>query len=56
MFTVDQGKVSDPEPRAAIEGALAKVRDLPGVADVADPFGDGGPVAADGRLAQVDVR
>jgi len=28
VFTVDDGKVADPAPRAAIEGALAKVRAL----------------------------
>jgi RND superfamily putative drug exporter len=56
VFTVDDGKVSDPEPKAAIEGALTKVSDLDGVALVADPFEPGGQVSADGRLAAVDVR
>ena len=28
VFTVDEGKVSDPGPKAAIEGALAKIRGL----------------------------
>src|SRR5688500_1074449 len=28
VFTVDDGKISDPEPKAAVEGALAKVREL----------------------------
>src|SRR5215217_9172069 len=31
VFTVDRGKVSDAVPKAAIEGALAKVRELKGV-------------------------
>ena len=31
VFTVVKGKISDPAPRAAIEGALADVRRLPGV-------------------------
>src|ERR687894_2588956 len=38
VFTVEDGKVSDPGPRAAIEGALAEVRDLDGVALVQSPF------------------
>jgi RND superfamily putative drug exporter len=56
VFTVDEGKVSDPEPRAAIEGALGKVRELKGVELVADPFKPGGQISQDGRLAAVDVR
>jgi RND superfamily putative drug exporter len=56
VFTVDQGKVSDPEPRGAIEGAIAKVRELKGVELVASPFEPGGQVSQDGRLAAVDVR
>ena len=56
VFTVDEGKVSDPAPRAAIDGALAKVRELNGVALAASPFEAGGQVSEDGRLASVDVR
>ena len=56
VFTVDEGKVSDPEPKAAIEGALAEVRELEGVELVASPFEPGGQVSEDGRLAAVDVR
>ena len=56
VFTVDEGKVSDPEPKAAIEGALAEVRELDGVELVASPFEPGGQVSEDGRLASVDVR
>jgi RND superfamily putative drug exporter len=56
VFTVGQGKISDTEPRAAIQGALDKVSKLPGVVQVSDPFGEGAAVSADGRLAQVDVR
>ena len=56
VFTVDDGKISDPGPKAAIEGALAKVRALDGVELVASPFEDGGQVSEDGRLASVDVR
>src|SRR4051794_41156104 len=56
VFTVDTGKVSDPKPKAAIEGALAKVRTLKGVELATSPFEPGGQVAKDGRLATVDVR
>jgi RND superfamily putative drug exporter len=56
VFTVDQGKVSDAGPRAAIEGALAQVRELKGVDLAASPFDQGGQVSPDGRLAAVDVR
>src|SRR5215213_1805790 len=55
VFTVDRGKVSDAAPKAAIEGALAKVRRLDGVKLVTDPFERGGQVSQDGRLASVDV-
>jgi RND superfamily putative drug exporter len=56
VFTVDKGKVSDPAPKAAIEGALVKVRGLDGVKLAASPFVAGGQVSEDGRLAAVDVR
>ena len=56
VFTVAEGKLSNPEPKAAIEGALAKVRGLDGVELAASPFEPGGQVSEDGRLAAVDVR
>jgi putative drug exporter of the RND superfamily len=56
VFTVRDGTLSDPEPKAAIEGALAKVRGLDGVELAASPFEPGGQVSEDGRLASVDVR
>src|SRR3954471_1363940 len=56
VFTVRDGKVSDPAPRAAIERALARVRRLHGVALAASPFAPGGQLSPDGRLAAVDVR
>jgi putative drug exporter of the RND superfamily len=56
VFTVDEGKVSDPGPKAAIEGALSQVRKLDGVKLVASPFERGGQVSENGRLAAVDVR
>src|ERR687894_607900 len=42
VFTVDDGRVSDPEPKAAIQSALAKVGELDGVKLVSDPFQPGG--------------
>ena len=56
VFTVDGGKVTDAGPRAAITGALEKVRGLDGVEQVADPFARGGTVSRDGGLAAVEVR
>jgi RND superfamily putative drug exporter len=56
VFTVDEGEVSDPQPRAAIERALADVRELDGVELAQSPFEEGGQVSEDGRLAAVDVR
>ena len=56
VFTIGDGKLADPEPKAAIEGALAKVRGLDGVELAASPFEPGGQVSEDGRLASVDVR
>src|SRR4051812_29743942 len=56
VFTVKDGKVSDAAPRAAVDGALAKVRRLDGVKLAASPFAAGGQVSKDGRLATVDVR
>jgi RND superfamily putative drug exporter len=53
VFTVKDGKISDPGPKAAIEGALARVKKLKGVGEVSDPFAQ---VSPDGRLASVDVR
>jgi RND superfamily putative drug exporter len=56
VFSVGDGKVSDAEPKAAITGALEKVRGLDGVEQVADPFAEGGAVSRDGRIAAVEVR
>src|SRR3954471_1916591 len=56
VFSVASGKITDAKPRAAIDGALAKVRTLPGIAQVPDPFAKGGTISRDGRLTAVDVR
>src|SRR4051812_5975719 len=56
VFSLDSGRISDARPRAAVEGALQRVRALPGVAEVPDPFARGGTLSRDGRLTAVDVR
>jgi RND superfamily putative drug exporter len=56
VFTVAEGQVSDPASKAAIGGALERVRELDGVELAASPFEPGGQVSEDGRLAAVDVR
>jgi RND superfamily putative drug exporter len=56
VFNVEQGKITDPGPKAAVEAALAKVKTLKGVVEVGNPFAEGGTVSPDGRLASVDVR
>ena len=56
VFTVEDGKVTDAAPKAAITGALEKVRGLDGVEQVEDPFAEGGTVSRDGSLAAVAVR
>jgi RND superfamily putative drug exporter len=56
VFTVEQGRITDPGPRAAVSSALAKVRGLKGVQLVDDPFAKGGTLSRDGRLAAVAVR
>ncbi|HEX8206238.1 MAG TPA: MMPL family transporter [Solirubrobacteraceae bacterium] len=57
VFTVDDGRVTDEAARGAVTGALAKVRALPGVLEVTDPFAKGAErVAPDGTLAATEVR
>ena len=56
VFSVADGKITDPEPKAAIQDALAKVKELDGVVEVSDPFAEGAQLSPDGRLAAVDVR
>ncbi|MDO8187450.1 MMPL family transporter [Conexibacter sp. JD483] len=53
VFTVRDGAITDPGPRAAIESALTAVRRLKDVAEVGDPFTQ---TSRDGRLATTDVR
>jgi RND superfamily putative drug exporter len=56
VFSVESGKLADPAPRAAIEKAVAEVRDLPGVKEFGDPFAKGAAMSDDGRIAAADVR
>jgi RND superfamily putative drug exporter len=56
VFSVDEGQVSDTKHRDAIEGALNEIKGLPHVEQVEDPFGEGGRVSRDGRIAAADVR
>ncbi|MBN1528680.1 MAG: MMPL family transporter [Thermoleophilaceae bacterium] len=56
VFSVESGRITDPEHREAIESALGKVGRLAHVEQVEDPFADEGRVASDGRLAAADVR
>ncbi len=56
VFSVEDGKITDPANRRAVEQALARVRAISNVAEVGDPFAPDGSIAPDGRLAAVDVR
>jgi RND superfamily putative drug exporter len=57
VFTVDDGKITDPQNQEAIAGALDKVSKLEGVDEVPDPFAsDSGSISDDERLASVTVR
>ena len=56
VFTVEQGKITDPAPARRGHRSARKVRELEGVQVVEDPFAKGGTLSRDGRLASVDVR
>src|ERR671915_229742 len=56
VFSVEQGTLSDTENRAAVDAALDRIRALPNVEQVADPFAEGGTISQDGRIAAADVR
>ena len=56
VFTVEQGKITDPGPRAAVTGALDKVRDLKGVEVVEDPFAEGGTMSRTAGWRRSTVR
>ena len=54
VFSVEDGTLE--ERRAAIDGALERIQQLPHVQQVADPFAEGGTISEDGRIAAADVR
>jgi RND superfamily putative drug exporter len=57
VFTVKDGRIDGSAQRAAVETALDRVKKLPGVAGVADPFAQGGSgISPDGKLAAAEVR
>ncbi len=56
VFSVEDGTLREPERREAIEGALDEVRGLDHVEQVDDPFGEGGSISKNGRIAAADVR
>lgn len=56
VFTVRDGKVTDPTPRKEIESTIARVEKLNGVAAVDSPFAQGGALAPDGSLGAATVR
>jgi putative drug exporter of the RND superfamily len=54
VFSVENGTLA--ERRNTIEAALDRIRALPNVEQVADPFAEGGTMSEDGRIAAADVR
>jgi RND superfamily putative drug exporter len=54
VFSVENGTLA--ERRDTIEAALDRIRALPNVEQVADPFAEGGTMSEDGRIAAADVR
>src|SRR3712207_5937321 len=56
VFSVEDGRITDADNREAVGRALAEIRGLEHVAQVADPFAEGGQVSRDQGLAAVEVR
>lgn len=56
VFYAKDGKITDPAKQQAVEGALSKVRELPGVVSAASPFGKGGGLSPDQTVALVTVQ
>ena len=56
VFSVEDGSITDPQNRQAVQGALDEVSKLPHVETVENPFGPDGRVSEDGRIAAADVR
>lgn len=56
VFHTDEGSVTDPEHRAAIESSVRALSQDPSVASVTDPFAEGSTaVSADGKTAYANV-
>ena len=57
VFKATQGKLTDPENKAAIEAALAKIKALHGVAAAPSPFeGQGQSISKDGTVGLTTVQ
>ncbi len=56
VFSVEDGSITDPQNRRAVDSALDDVAKLPHVETVENPFGPEGRVSQDGRIAAADVR
>ncbi|RKQ86733.1 RND superfamily putative drug exporter [Solirubrobacter pauli] len=56
VFHTDEGKITDPEQKAAVQETLAKIKALPEKKIISDPFAEGGTISPDGKLAAADVR
>ena len=55
VFSTPSGKITAASKRAAVESALSRIKRLPGVVEVSDPFAARG-VSPSGTLAAADVR
>ncbi len=57
VFAVEEGALADGQSRQAVDQALARAAEIPGVVGVGNPFQDqGGAVSESGRIAFVDVQ
>jgi putative drug exporter of the RND superfamily len=55
LVVADRNGVAAPATRDRVEALAAELRQLPGVADVATPYGDGGAVSSDGRIGYAPI-
>lgn len=56
VFKAGEGRLTDPERRRVIEETLAEAEGLNGVIAIANPFGQGGVISEDGRVAAAEIR
>ena len=56
VFSVEDGRLADPRTAPRSRARSTKVKALPNVEQVADPFAEGGTMSQDGRIAAADVR